>query len=137
MQYSLTRTPPGAFGAGADGQFHNPGPEGWLQFLDQTGFEYTVLFPTHGQRIGRIVDRDYAFGAARAYNDWLAETYLRRDSRFKGIALLPMHDAEAALEGLQRAYTNLGFWGVFFPATGVRLNLGARPSGPFSAEPAR
>ncbi len=82
MQYSLTRTPPGAFGAGADGQFHNPGPEGWLQFLDQTGFEYTVLFPTHGQRIGRIVDRDYAFGAARAYNDWLAEAYLQREARF-------------------------------------------------------
>jgi predicted TIM-barrel fold metal-dependent hydrolase len=135
MQYSLTRTPPGAFGAGADGQFHNPGPEGWLQFLDQTGFEYTVLFPTHGQRIGRIVDRDYAFGAARAYNDWLAEAYLQRDPRFKGIALIPMHDAEAAVEELNRAYTKLGFSGVLFPATAVQLNLGAKPYWPVYDEP--
>jgi hypothetical protein len=37
--------------------------------MDQVGFDYAVLFPTAGQRIGRIVDRDYACGAARAYND--------------------------------------------------------------------
>ena len=76
-------------------------------------------------------------GAARAYNDWLAETYLRRDSRFKGIALLPMHDAEAALEELHHAYTELGMCGVLFPATGVHLNLGAKPYWPVYAEAAR
>jgi predicted TIM-barrel fold metal-dependent hydrolase len=130
IQYSLTRTPPGAFATTPDGRFKNPGPEGWMEFMDEIGLEYTVLFPTAGQRIGRIVDRDYALGAARAYNDWLAETYLRRDSRFKGIALLPMHDAEAALEELQRAYTELGMCGVLFPATGVHLNLGAKPYWP-------
>ena len=137
IQYSLTQTPPGSFGAGADGQFHNPGPEGWLKFLDQTGFEYTVLFPTHGQRIGRLVDRDYAVGVARAYNEWLAETYLRRDSRFKGVAILPLHDAEAALEELRHAVTQLGMSAVLFPATGVHLNLGAKQFWPLYAEAAR
>jgi len=137
IQYSLTRTPPGAFATTPDGRFQNPGPEGWLTFMDQIGFDYAVLFPTAGQRIGRIVDRDYALGAARAYNDWLAETYLRRDSRFKGIALLPMHDAEAALAELHHAYTELGMCGVLFPATGVHLNLGAKPYWPVYAEAAR
>jgi uncharacterized protein len=137
IQYSLTRTPPGAFATAPDGRFQNPGPDGWIQFMDQIGFEYAVLFPTAGQRIGRIVDRDYALGAARAYNDWLAETYLRRDSRFKGIAILPMHDAEAALEEMQRAYTELGMCGVLFPATGVHLNLGAKPYWPVYAEAGR
>ena len=137
IQFSLTRTPPGSFGMGADGRFHNPGPEGWVEFMDQVGFDYAVLFPTAGQRIGRIVDRDYAAGAARAYNDWLAETYLRRDSRFKGIGILPMHDAEAALEELRHAYTELGVCGVLFPATGVHLNLGAKPYWPVYAEAAR
>ena len=137
IQYSLTQTPPGSFGAGADGQFHNPGPEGWLKFLDETGFESTVLFPTHGQRIGRIVDRDYAFGAARAYNDWLAEAYLQRDSRFKGVALVPMHDTEAAVEELNRAYTKLGFSAVLLPATAVQVNLGAKSYWPVYAEAAR
>jgi len=137
IQYSLTRTPPGAFATNSEGRFQNPGPEGWIEFLDQVGFDYTVLFPTAGQRIGRIVDRDYACGAARAYNDWLAETYLRRDSRFKGIALLPMHDADAALVELQHAHKDLGMSGVLFPATGVHLNLGAKPYWPVYAEAAR
>jgi predicted TIM-barrel fold metal-dependent hydrolase len=137
IQFSLTRTPPGAFATTPDGRFQNPGPEGWIEFMDQIGFDYAVLFPTAGQRIGRIVDRDYAFGAARAYNDWLAETYLRRDARFKGIGILPMHDAEAALEELQRAYTQLGVCAVLFPATGVHLNLGAKPYWPVYAEAAR
>ena len=137
IQYSLTRTPPGAFATNAEGRFQNPGPEGWVDFMNQVGFDFAVLFPTAGQRIGRIVDRDYAAGAARAYNDWLAETYLKRDSRFKGIAIVPMHDADAALEELHRAVTELGMCGVLFPATGVHLNLGAKPYWPVYAEAAR
>jgi predicted TIM-barrel fold metal-dependent hydrolase len=137
IQYSLTHRPPGAFATDSEGRFQNPGPEGWLEFMDQLGFDYAVLFPTAGQRIGRIVDRDYAVGAARAYNDWLAETYLGRDSRFKGIAIVPMHDPDAALEELRHAYTELGMSGVLFPATGVHLNLGAKPYWPVYAEAAR
>jgi len=137
IQFSLTRRPPGAFGIDSHGRFHNPGPDGWIEFMDEIGFEHAVLFPTAGQRIGRIVDRDYAVGAARAYNDWLAETYLHRDSRFKGIAILPMHDPEAALEELQHAYRELGMSGALFPATGVHLNLGAKQYWPLYAEAAR
>ena len=137
IQYSLTRTPPGAFATDSKGRFRNPGPQGWIEFMDQLGFEYAVLFPTAGQRIGRIVDRDYACGAARAYNDWLAETYLGRDRRFKGIGLLPMHDADAALDELHHAHSELGMTAVLFPATGVHLNLGAKPYWPVYAEAAR
>lgn len=137
IQYSLTRTPPGAFATDAEGRFQNPGPDGWLDFMERIGLEYAVLFPTAGQRIGRIVDRDYALGAAQAYNDWLAETYLARDRRFRGVAIVPMHDAEAALAELRRAYTKLGFSAVLFPATGVHLNLGAKPHWPVYEEAAR
>jgi predicted TIM-barrel fold metal-dependent hydrolase len=137
IQYSLTRRPPGAFATDSEGRFKNPGPEGWMKFLEEVGIASTVLFPTAGQRIGRIVDRDYAVGAARAYNEWLAETYLQRDKRFKGVAIVPMHDADAALEELQRARTKLGMTAVLFPATGVHLNLGAKHYWPVYAEAAR
>ena len=130
IQYSLTRTPPGAFATNAEGRFVNPGPEGWINFMEEAEIDHAVLFPTAGQRIGRIVDRDYACGAARAYNDWLAETYLHRDRRFKGVALIPMHDADAALAELQHAHKDLGMCSVLFPATGVHLNLGAKPYWP-------
>ncbi len=137
IQYSLTRTPPGAFATNAEGKFVNPGPEGWIKFMEEAEIDHAVLFPTAGQRIGRIVDRDYACGAARAYNDWLAATYLQRDKRFKGVALLPMHDAEAALAELQHAHKDLGMAAALFPATGVHLNLGAKPHWPVYAEAAR
>jgi len=48
-----------------------------------------------------------------------------------------MHDADAALEELRHAYTELGMCGVLFPATGVHLNLGAKPYWPVYAEAAR
>ena len=138
VQYRLSGRPmEGAFGKDRQGRFHNPGPDGWLEFMEKTGVSSAVLFPSGGQRIGRIVDRDYAAGAARAYNDWLAETYLERDSRFKGVGILPMHDAEAALEELRHARTELGVCGVLFPATGVHLNLGAKPYWPVYAEASR
>ena len=33
IQYSLTRTPPGAFATTPDGRFKNPGPEGWIEMV--------------------------------------------------------------------------------------------------------
>jgi len=57
IQFSLTRRPPGAFGIRPDGRFQNPGPEGWIEFMDEIGLEYAVLFPTTGQRVGRLVDQ--------------------------------------------------------------------------------
>ncbi len=48
-----------------------------------------------------------------------------------------MHDAEAAVEELNRAYKKLGFSGVLFPSTAVQLNLGAKPYRPVYQEAAR
>ena len=55
IQYSLTRRPPGAFATTADGRFENPGPEGWVHFMDEVGISHAVLFPTAGQRIGSVL----------------------------------------------------------------------------------
>jgi hypothetical protein len=48
-----------------------------------------------------------------------------------------MHDADAALTELQHAQKDLGMCAVLFPATGVHLNLGAKPYWPVYAEAAR
>ena len=39
IQYSLTRTPPGAFATTPEGRFQNPGPEGWSKFMDEIGID--------------------------------------------------------------------------------------------------
>ena len=51
IQYSLTRTPPGAFATTAEGRFRNPGPEGWIEFMEQVGYRLRGALshcrPTH------------------------------------------------------------------------------------------
>ena len=79
------------------------GPERWLEFLDKTGIEYTVLYPTNGLSYGQVVFPDWALAYARAYNNWLHEKYLKRSPRFKGIALIPMQDVPSAVNNTGQA----------------------------------
>src|SRR5437763_323612 len=79
------------------------GPDGWLDFLDDVGIERTVLYPTRGLAYGKIESLDYAVAICRAYNDWLHDTYLARDRRFNGMAIIPMQDPEEAAKELRRA----------------------------------
>jgi hypothetical protein len=55
------------------------------------GIDRTVLYPTLGLTVGRIRDLDYSICLTRAYNDWIAETYLHHPSgKFKAAVLLPV-----------------------------------------------
>src|SRR6476661_5314475 len=49
-------------------------------------------FPTAGLAYGLIQDREWAISLGRAYNDWLSTRYVRRDPRFRGLALVPVQD---------------------------------------------
>jgi hypothetical protein len=122
----IGETPPGSF--------RRVGPDGWLEFADDVGIESTVLYTTGGLAFGKITHRDWAIAVARAYNDWLHETYLQRSPRFKGMALIPMQDPEAAVEELRRAVEELGFCGAMLPSTGLKDHLGAKEYWPVYAE---
>ena len=102
------------------------GPKGWLEFLEDVGIEWTVLYPTVALAYGKIVSRDFAVMASRAYNDWLYDTYLSFNPRFKGMALLPMQDPEEAVKELRRAVTKLGMLGGMLPSNGLPQPLGAK-----------
>lgn len=106
------------------GAFANVGPDGWLDFLKDVGIECAVLYTTRGLSFGKIVSRDWAIDLARAYNDWLYQTYLKRSPRFKGMALIPLQEPEAAIEELRRAVKELGMCGVMLPSTGIQSHLG-------------
>ncbi len=110
------------------------GPDGWLEFLADVGIERTVLYPTRALAYGKIVSLDYAVAICRAYNDWLHHTYQQRDSRFKGMALLPMQDPEAAAAELRRAVSELGMLGAMLPSNGLPELLGAKAYWPVYAE---
>jgi uncharacterized protein len=99
----------------------NPSAEDWNQFLDKTGISWTVLYPTAGLAVGRIMAPDWAVIACRAYNTWLYEKFLKQNSRLKGMALLPFQDIEAAIAELRRAVTELGMLGGMLPSNGEAI----------------
>ena len=113
------------------------GPELWRSFLDDVGIERTVLYPTRGLAFGHFASLDYAVVVARAYNDWLSDTYLKVDSRFNGMALLPMQDPDEAVKELRRAVGDLGMRGAMLPSNGLPQLLGAKPYWPVFAEAER
>jgi predicted TIM-barrel fold metal-dependent hydrolase len=102
------------------------GPTGWLEFLDDVGIEWSVLYPTTALAYGKIVSLDYAVAVSKAYNDWLHDTYVKFNPRFKGMALIPMQDPEEAAKELRRAVTELGMLGAMMPSNGLAHPLGSK-----------
>jgi uncharacterized protein len=113
------------------------GPDGWMTFLTEVGIERTVLYPTKALAYGKIVSLDYSVAICRAYNDWLHDRYLQRDERFKGMALIPMQDPQAAVEELRRAVTELDMLGAMLPSNGLPELLGAKTYWPVYTEAER
>lgn len=110
----LVDMPPGAFN-------RKVGCEEWLAFLNEVGLEAAVLYPTAGVASSNIVNPDWAIDAARAYNDWLSESYLKRSPRFRGLALLPQPalNPRAAADELRRAVADLGMCGAVIPSNSL------------------
>src|ERR671923_1097468 len=99
----------------------NPTPDDWLKFLDKTGIKWTVLYPTAGLAVGRIMAEEWAVIACRAYNNWLYESYLNENPRLKGMALIPFQNVEAAVAELRRAVKELGMLGGMLPSNGEAI----------------
>jgi hypothetical protein len=102
------------------------GPNEWLAFLEDVGIETTILYPTSGLAYGKIPYDDVAVAVCRGYNDWLHETYLKATPRFRGMALIPMQDPEAAALELRRAVEDLGMCGAMLPSNGLKTHLGSK-----------
>src|SRR5213594_404741 len=79
------------------GAFANVGREGWEVFLEEVGIGTTVLYTSAGLAFGKIVSRDWAIELARAYNNWLYDTYLAKSSRFKAMGLIPLQEPVEAV----------------------------------------
>lgn len=102
-----------------EGAFQPAEYDEWVDFLDTVGLESTILYTTRGLAFGKILNKDWAIDLARAYNDWLYDTYTKRSDRFKGLALIPLQDPQAAVKELRRAVEDLGMVGAYLPSTGA------------------
>jgi predicted TIM-barrel fold metal-dependent hydrolase len=119
------------------GSFEQTGAEGWKAFMRDSGIDSTILYPTSALSYGKIASIEFAIAVTRAYNDWLYDAYLQNDPRFKGMALIPMQDPQAAVTEMRRAVEDLGMVGVMLPSTGLKAHLGSREYWPIYAEAER
>lgn len=105
----------------------------WLAALDAGGVETTILYPTAGLSVGFLKEPDYAVAFCRAYNNFLAEEFIKVSPRLRGVALLPLQDVGEAVIELRRAVTELHMVGAMLPADGPFL-LGKPAFDPIYAE---
>ena len=101
------------------GAFANVNIDGWVDFMTDLGMEQTVLYTTRGLSYGKIVSKDWAIELARAYNNWMHDEYLAKNSRFQAVGLIPLQDPKEAVIELRRIVEELGFCGAMLPSTGA------------------
>jgi uncharacterized protein len=101
----------------------NTGPEQWLEFLEKTGTDYTVLYPTTGLAYGNVAYPQWALAYAQGYNDYIHARYLKRSPRFQAVALIPMQHVPDAVTELRRAVKDLGFLGAMIPSNGLTRHV--------------
>ena len=82
-----------------------------LAVMDKAGIVRTVL-SIAGPGVQAERDTAPAIRAARASNDFLAKEIQKRPDRYSGFAHLPMQDAKAAADELERCMRDLKFCGA-------------------------
>jgi predicted TIM-barrel fold metal-dependent hydrolase len=87
-----------------------------LEDLDSQGIWAELLFPSVGLWCSLIETREVALEAAKAYNDWQADTFLRTSPRYIGAAMIPIVDVNDAIAEVERSL-GLGYPAALLPAT--------------------
>jgi predicted TIM-barrel fold metal-dependent hydrolase len=73
-----------------------------IDHLDRYGIAYAVLLPG-GMNVGLTRNIDVGCALARAWNDWLVETWLKSDPRYLGSICVNMNDPHKAAAEIRRA----------------------------------
>ena len=105
-------------------RWHRYDAEGWGEFLDDSGIAESVIYPTMGLAFAFAKNPEWAVDLAKAYNNYIHDHFLKRNSRLKAVALLPVQDPKAAADELRRATNELGLVGGLLPAPGLRVGYG-------------
>ncbi|MGI3784080.1 MAG: amidohydrolase family protein, partial [Janthinobacterium lividum] len=91
------------------------------QLLDGCGIDRAILIGGEVLGLGALPDPDNAALIARAYNDWLAETWLSADPRYRGTITVGARDPEQAAAEIRRCAGDSRFVAVLLPMTDVLL----------------
>lgn len=70
--------------------------------LEKYGIDYAILTGSGILGVSINPDPDFANAVATAYNDWLADTWLKASPQFKGSILINHSDPQAAVKEIER-----------------------------------
>jgi uncharacterized protein len=91
------------------------------QLLDANGIDRAVLIGGEVLGLGAMPDPDAAAMIASAYNDWLAESWLAADDRYRGNLVVGAQDPLAAAREIRRAGQDERFVAVLLPLTNILM----------------
>lgn len=131
--------PPGGGTAGSDPDYLAE------HHLDRYGIAKCVLNPGGILSVSCLPDADFATAVCAAYNDWMAETWLRGDARYLGACIVAAQDPERAAREVERVgdnpriasvllasassvpYGNRRFWPLYAAAAKKGLPIAIHP----------
>ncbi|MEM7030312.1 MAG: amidohydrolase family protein [Chloroflexota bacterium] len=83
----------------------NPGSDYELmreKILDRYDYDYAILTAEEAIWVSTLANPYYAAALAKGYNDWLIDTWLKKDARFKGSLVIAPQDPHAAAAEIRR-----------------------------------
>jgi predicted TIM-barrel fold metal-dependent hydrolase len=105
----------GLYTDGLEGRLRPTTPELRIQDQDRDGIQAEVLYGLHGAG-NKMTDREASVEFYRIYNDWLADFCKHDRTRFVGLASIPSHDVNVAVEESRRV-AKLGLGGLDISAS--------------------
>jgi predicted TIM-barrel fold metal-dependent hydrolase len=88
--------------------------------LDETGIDFTVIYPSLGLFAPRIDEEDLRGAVCRAFNKFSADAFRDYSDRITPAAIIPMHTPQEAIEELDYAVNTLGLKTLFMAAYVMR-----------------
>ena len=86
-------------------------PEEHVKDMDVDGIDMSVIYPSLGLMLYRVVDSELLTAIFKAYNDWMADFCSAAPNRLKGIAMLNIDNVRVGVKELERC-ANMGFVGA-------------------------
>ena len=99
-------------------------PAAMRRELDQLHVDAAVLFPDHLLSLAMVRDPGFAVGLARAYNDWLADRWLRHEPTLLGSVVIPPQSPAAGAAEIRKHADNPSYVCAYLPASGLKTLYG-------------
>jgi predicted TIM-barrel fold metal-dependent hydrolase len=90
------------------------------QRLDETGIDFTVIYPSLGLFAPRIDEEDLRRAVCRAFNKFSADAFRDYSDRMTPAAIIPMDTPEEAINELEYSVNTLGLKTLFMAAYAIR-----------------